>query len=160
VTNKKTPYHYWDSCIFIHLIAGNEPNGGTTLKTLAKHNTDGKLILATSTYTLAEVVKSKQCQVQLSATDKLKIENVFKRQTIRLYEVTRTIAERARELIWIASVKPADAIHLATAEEAEVIRFDTYDDRLIAKIKEKIPSNFWKHPFKIGHPTVLQQALF
>ena len=156
--SKKIPYHYWDSCTFIHLIAGNEPNGGTVLKTLSKNNTDGKLILATSVYTLAEVVKAKQCKTQLSSADKSKIKNVFIRESIRIYELTRIIAERARDLMWLSSLKPADAIHIVTAELAEVIRFETYDDKLISKVQE-IPDSFWKHRFDIGHPKLDQTEM-
>ena len=158
MTSKTIPFHYWDSNTFINVIQGNDPGGGGALRTLVKHVSEGKLLLATSTYTLAEVVKPLKHQGVLSLSDEEKIVNVFKWGNIRLYELTRLIAERARQLQWKSSLKPADAVHLATAEYAEVIRFETYDDKLISKFQSVSP-DFWKHKFEIGHPTISQSEL-
>jgi len=70
-----------------------------------------------------------------------------------VHDVTQLIAERARQLQWAAgaALKPADAIHLATAEYAGVERFETYDDNLTS-VAQKIPPGVWNHRFDIGHP--------
>lgn len=152
------PLHYWDSCTFIHIIQGNEPDGGRILKTRVRDVTEGRLRIVTSMFTLAEVVKPKRSKSVLSTQDETKIRSVFL-WPILLYELTRKIAERARELQWlINNIKPYDAIHLATAEFAYAYRFDTYDDPLI-KAVNKAPPNIWNHKFGIGHPDLIGYEL-
>lgn len=144
---------YWDSCIFIHIIAGNEPIGNGILKACVKDVELGKIKVVTSAFTLAEVVKTRQSQQSpLKQEDEMKIKEVFK-SSIYVYELTRIIAERAREIQWESNskIKPADSVHLATAEFASVERFETYDEELIKKTNV-IKKQFGKQIFIIGFP--------
>lgn len=155
--SKKSFLHYWDACIFINVIQGNEPDKGNILKTHVKDVVAGRIRIVTSSFTLAEVVKPKHSKIRLSKTDEIKIKGAFAKN-ILLYELTRKIAEKARELQWEIGVKPADSIHLATAEFAGVYYFATYDDRLIKKVKNA-PSGIWNHKFDIGHPQIVNYEL-
>jgi hypothetical protein len=47
--------------------------------------------------------------------------------------VTRNISESAQDLVWNQSIKPKDAIHVATALEAKIYILETFDDGLIGK---------------------------
>jgi predicted nucleic acid-binding protein len=154
----KAQLHYWDSNIFIIVIIGNEPDGGNILRAILKDIDEGRLKIATSAFTLAEVIKPRRSSEKLSQDDEAKVKNVFKITPINLFELSRHIAERAREIQWASNIKPPDAIHLATAEFAKVDRFDTYDDKLIAAAKA-IPVEFWQHQFEIGHPEPINYDL-
>jgi predicted nucleic acid-binding protein len=47
--------------------------------------------------------------------------------------VTRSIAETAQDVVWNNSVKPKDAIHVATALALSVPTLETFDDHLITR---------------------------
>jgi hypothetical protein len=57
----------------------------------------------------------------------------FRRSGIRVYNVTRAIAEQAQDVVWDFNVKPKDAVHVATALHLNVPIFETFDGDLIAK---------------------------
>jgi predicted nucleic acid-binding protein len=50
-----------------------------------------------------------------------------------LIDVTRLIGELAREIIWEHGVRPADAVHIASALYAQVDVLQTTDDRLLRR---------------------------
>ena len=52
---------------------------------------------------------------------------------MRLRNVTRVVSESAQELVWDHGVRPKDAIHVATALEAQVQALETFDDGLLKK---------------------------
>ncbi len=52
-------------------------------------------------------------------------------ERVVIQEVDRTLGERARDLVWNDKLRPKDAIHVATALDAKVDHFDTYDRGLI-----------------------------
>lgn len=64
--------------------------------------------------------------------------------------MTRSIAEGARDLVWRHSVRPKDAIHVATALAAKCSTLETFDDGLLKQtntigdpslvIRNQIPS--------------------
>ena len=147
---------YWDSCVFIHLIQGNEPGAGSDIKTLARHAKEGKIIIVTSTLTIAEVVKpSKNTDpTALDENDKRRIQACFVDDSIKIVDVTQFIAERAREIQWGVGVKPADAIHLATAEYSKSQFFDTTDEKSVIKKVEEATGFVWNHEFHVGFPVV------
>lgn len=56
------------------------------------------------------------------------ISNFFKQEYIVVVQVTRTIAEQARALIWrFTHLRPKDALHAATALYAEIENLHTFD---------------------------------
>jgi predicted nucleic acid-binding protein len=59
----------------------------------------------------------------------------------------RILAEEARKLVWGHGIKPKDAIHVATALDAEVDRMETFDDALIKK-----SGTVGSPPLEIGKP--------
>jgi hypothetical protein len=71
-----------------------------------------------------------------------------------LYDLDRTLGERAREVVWDHSVRPKDAIHVATALDAKVDQFDTFDGPLIS-----LSGKIGNPPLVIGPPN-LPQTLF
>ncbi len=64
---------------------------------------------------------------------KKRIVDFFKNEYIAVQNVTREVAELARDLVWEKKIKPKDAVHVASAIVAEVAFFETYDKPLIRK---------------------------
>jgi hypothetical protein len=61
------------------------------------------------------------------------IQNFFRRSFIRVVNVTRKVGEDAQILVWDHSVKPKDAIHVATAVFYKADAMETFDADLIKK---------------------------
>jgi len=156
--SRRLPLHYWDSCTFINLIQGQDPDNNGALKNLIEHIKRGELLIATSSLTLAEVVKPQRTTSRLTAADSNKIRDLFRLSSIRIFELTIPVAERAREIQWHLTVKPADAIHVATAESAKVLRFESFDDVLLGHLNAA-PSSLWTHCPRFGHPVPLTGQL-
>ena len=155
------PRHYWDANIFIWIIQGAVPAGEdiNVLRDNFRMVDTGRLSVITSTFTLAEVVKGKPGNTALSASDEKNITAAFAGQYISLYDVSQRVAERARELQWvIPGIKPADAVHLATAEQGNADRFVTYDSKLIDRV-EAILKQKLILKYSIGFPMVTNYSL-
>lgn len=63
--------------------------------------------------------------------DKLKA--FFRKSYIRPYNLTRSIAESAQDLVLNRDIRPKDAVHVATALELKVPALETFDDGLLKK---------------------------
>jgi hypothetical protein len=50
-----------------------------------------------------------------------------------LYELDRSIAEASQDVVWDYGVKPKDAVHVATAIDADAHCLETFDGPLRAK---------------------------
>jgi predicted nucleic acid-binding protein len=82
-----------------------------------------------------------------------KVQDFFQHEWIVVRELDRATAEAAREVVWNNSVKPKDAIHVATAllvhGQTPLDQLDTYDDDLLP-----LSETFGIPPLKIGHPEI------
>jgi predicted nucleic acid-binding protein len=94
----------------------------------------GKILIITSALTLSEVLALRG-KKRLPPNEKMKkkVIDFFKNEYIAVQNVTREVAEVSRDLVWDHSVKPKDAIHVASAISAGVTVFETYDKPLIRK---------------------------
>jgi predicted nucleic acid-binding protein len=61
------------------------------------------------------------------------VQKFFRRSYIRVYNVSRKLPESAQELVWDNSIKPKDAIHVATAIHLGADALETFDKNLIGK---------------------------
>jgi predicted nucleic acid-binding protein len=134
------PHHvYWDSCVFLSIF-NNHPDRHPTLRIILDEvrASRGSLKIYTSVLSLTEVafITQEQEQRQLGETTIATMDGLMGDQTlIQLIEVNRYIAILARSYIRTAmidrrSLKPPDAIHLASAVYAKVGQFQTYDGKL------------------------------
>lgn len=120
---------YWDSCAFLgHLQA--EPDkvqqcGGTLERAAA-----GEVGIITSALTITEVLWTKGSP-KLPEAKATILKRFFRHSYIRVHNVTRTIAEKAQEVVWANNVRPKDAIHVATALSLGVPTLETFDDDLL-----------------------------
>lgn len=108
-----------------------------------------KILIVTSALTLAEVLALRGAK-KIAPTPKLKrtVIDFFKNEYIAVQNVTREVAELARDLVWDRGIKPKDAVHVASAIVASVSFFETYDGPLIKKGKKIANIEFRQPPFR------------
>ena len=131
---------YWDSCVWLRYI-NETPEDKGVLDILLRDSAmrTGDIALITSTIALTEVAygAAEQNHQALDADVEQKIDSLWADQrAVTLVEFYPAIALQARGLIRISiergwSLRPFDAIHLATAQRLEVTEFHTYDQRLL-----------------------------
>jgi predicted nucleic acid-binding protein len=130
------PRSYWDACLFLSYING-DADRLADLETLLEAAYQGAVEIVTSTVSIVEVARGAQEQAgELDAVAMAKIDALWEPPSpIKLVEFHRVIATNARDLIrngirrgW--SLKPMDAIHLATAANAQAGELLTYDTAL------------------------------
>ncbi len=122
---------YWDSDCFLAWL-NEEPGKVDLCEAVLEEAAEGKIIIATSALTIAEVLKlrgEKKIPVEMEQ----EVIKFFKAEYIAIRNVTRLIAEQARALVWHNGIDPKDAIHVATALDARLPLFNTFDKNLLAK---------------------------
>lgn len=122
---------YWDSaaCLAYLQDEGENARGCALVLDAAEA---GRLELVISTLTIAEVLALKG-QAPIPSDRAETVRRFFRRRYFLVADVTRFIAEQARDLVWTHGVKPKDAIHVATALSARVPYLDTFDEGLLKK---------------------------
>ena len=89
-------------------------------------------MIFTSALTIAEVLWMRGAP--MIPQDKADIvRKLFRRSSVRVRNVTRTISENAQDLVWAQGIRPKDAIHVATALDADVVALETFDVELLKK---------------------------
>lgn len=122
---------YWDSNCFLGVL-NKEPDKEGACLAVVQEAKSTKLRLVTSALTLTEVLWPKGKPLQIPAEQAQEVQDFFEHEWIAVVVVDRLLAERARDLVWNHQVKYKDAIHVATALDADVEQFDTFDGDLIA----------------------------
>lgn len=131
------PIYYWDSCVFLAAIEGEAERVPTIEQMLAECD-EGKHSILTSHLSVTEVcfAKSEKSGKCLSESTEEKINKLWDAESpVKTVEVHEIVALNARQLIREVipkgfGLKPADAIHLATARMLNVAEFHTYDQKL------------------------------
>lgn len=132
---------YWDSDAFLGHLK-NEPDKVDACESVLAAAKDGKIIIVTSALTLAEVlyIKGKD---KIPVKDRQAVTDFFKHRYISVQNVTRAIAETARDVYWDFGIRPQDAIHVATALTLKIPVINTFDKQLLSKSG------------KIGNPPII-----
>jgi predicted nucleic acid-binding protein len=125
MADKKPLLYYWDSVVFIDLIE-ETPARIHRLRPIIDAAQAGKVVIVTSAFTMAEVVKVKNLNLLDEQAEKT-VTEFFENPYISIRNVDRFISERARPIVRFFNVKPPDAIHIATALLMEVQTFHTFD---------------------------------
>lgn len=124
---------YWDSNCFLAYF--NEEEGrADRCEFILSEAEKGGILIVTSALTLAEVLALRG-EKRLLPTENIKNKVVafFKQEYISVQNVTRTVAELARDLVWDDRIKPKDAVHVASALLVEAPILETFDRPLIRK---------------------------
>lgn len=125
----KGAWRYWDSCAFIGFL-GAEKERQPLCEPILNAARAGELLIVTSALTLTEVIKRKSCE-PIGREKSAVIQAFFEHEWIEVRELHRELAGEARRLIWDNGLKPKDAVHLATALDAQCPVLHTFDDDLL-----------------------------
>jgi predicted nucleic acid-binding protein len=127
----ETQRRYWDSDAFLGWLKA-EPDKVSECQAVIREAEAGQTEIVTSALTLAEVLYLRGHQ-PIPSADAEKLERFFEHEYIVVNDVDRMLAEEARKLVWNQGIRPKDAIHVATAIDAEVERLETFDADLIKR---------------------------
>lgn len=124
---------YWDSSAFLAYFQ-EETNRVANCEATLEDAEAGKILIVTCALTLAEVlaIRGKE-RLPPSPEMKRKVVDFFKNEYISVQNVTRQVAEIARDLVWENGVDPKDAVHVASALAVEAPILETFDKPLIGK---------------------------
>lgn len=152
------PMYYWDACVPLAYIQ-NEEERAHLVEAMLNEAEDKRYELFTSVLSVTEVafVEKEKATGQLDPAALDRIDSLWHPPSpLMLVEYFPQIAVGARDLIresvsrnW--SLKPPDAIHLATARHLQVEWFHSYDEKL-EKWGELLG-------FKVGEPQPFQVPL-
>ena len=146
-----SPRFYWDANAFLSFFQ-EVPGQVVSCRQVLEAVERGEATIVTSALTLTEVVYIKG-RVKMTSKDEDLIEGMFEKPYIVLIDVDRRTAENARHLLWrFASLKPKDAIHVASALITKANALHTFDEGLL-KLNGKIES------LKISRPALRQAEL-
>lgn len=124
---------YWDSNAFLAYFqeeAGRVDSCEAVLEAAER----GTILLVTCALTLAEVLALRG-KPRIAPTPEMKatVTAFFKNEYVSVQNISREVAELARDLVWDHGVKPKDAVHVASALVVEAPIFETFDKPLIRK---------------------------
>lgn len=124
---------YWDSSTFLAYFQ-EEASRVSACEATLEEAESGKILIVTCALTLAEVLAIRGKERLPPAPEmKQKVIDFFKNEYISVQNVTRQVAEKARDLVWDSGIDPKDAVHVASALVLEAPILETYDRPLIGK---------------------------
>ena len=118
---------YWDTSLFICFLNQDEKERRVICEDNLRHARDGKRVIYTSMWTIVEVIKPKGVQTPLTEEQASKIGKMFRWPWLRKVQVHEGVAFQASELARLYGLKPADAIHAATAISEKVDALQAWD---------------------------------
>lgn len=143
---------YWDSDCFLGYLQ-EEPDKVELCHEVLEAAEEGRVIIVTSALMIAEVLALRG-RDPVPADKRLAVEAFFRSNFIIVRNITRRIAESARTYVWDYGVKPKDALHVATAIDANLALLNTFDRDLIFKSGQIGPQ-----PLTIANPTWVEPKL-
>ena len=118
---------YWDTMLFVYWLEDHPQYASRVQEIHEKMERRGDS-LCTSVFTLGELLvgpcKTKDAEMSQGILE------YFKTSAVELLPFDAQVAERYAQIRAENNISPADAIHLATAAQAEVHLFLTNDQRL------------------------------
>ncbi len=143
---------YWDTCVFIHRLQATQEHINI-LRHLTRAAENGELEIVTSIFTSVEICyldKTQLTKPHFTIEQENKIVEFLDNPYIKLRQIDRDVARKSRSIVRnIPGIKPADALHLATAILYEVNEVQTYDPHLLS-ISEKMDNMKVVLPHWIG----------
>lgn len=110
---------YWDTTCFLCFLSRQENERRKICDDILRNAKNGKAILYTSTFTISEVVYPHRTTIpnprKLTTEEIEKISGMFKWRWLKKVDVDQRVAFKAVELTRDCNLRPADAIHAASA---------------------------------------------
>jgi len=122
---------YWDSDAFLAWLE-SEPGKAELSQGTLERAKAGEVLIITSALTLTEVLWRKGGP-KLPAAKAETLRKFFRHSYIRIVNLSRAIAEQAQDVVWNHSIKPKDAVHVATALFMKAPILETFDEDLLKK---------------------------
>jgi len=119
---------YLDSSVYIAAIK-DEENRALVVRQILEAAEKREIQIVASTFVAAEVIRMKGESLPLSSEKESEIDDLLKSERILWVELDLTVALEARKLARVHGLKPADAVHLASAIRAKADVLFRYDDR-------------------------------
>ena len=118
---------YWDTNLFIYLHE-DHPKFGPIVRRIYEGHIARNETLCTSVFTVGEVLTLPLRMKDVAAITAIR--DSMLSGEVELLPFTLAMAQRYGQIRAISSLKPADALHLATAIETKVNLFITNDQQL------------------------------
>ncbi|MFC2009082.1 type II toxin-antitoxin system VapC family toxin [Chloroflexota bacterium] len=122
---------YWDSSVWIALIKGETVDGVDRCRVprmILEDAAEGKVTIFISRLVQVEVHKRHGASPLTRSQDDQLQADFFSHEYIKKIDVDASIAERARQIAWLHGLKPADAIHVASALKVHAEVLHHWDD--------------------------------
>jgi predicted nucleic acid-binding protein len=132
---------YWDSDCFLGWLLA-EPDKEEKCRVVLQAAEERKLVIVSSALTVAEVLAIRG-RPRIGDDKRALIEGFFRNEYILIRNLTRRVAELARGMVWDHGISPKDAIHVATALDAKLSLFNTFDQDIC------------KHSGRLGSPILI-----
>ncbi len=141
-SNNNIPRFYWDSNVFVSLLDDEEEcysERAPIIATLLEEAENGRIEIYTSVFSMTEVAYLSVDKVKLTDESLDKINSLWNplSSPIKLVDVHQFITIKARDVLRktlknkeIPTLKPADAIHIATALDIGAHELHSYDQKM------------------------------
>ncbi len=123
-----------------------------TCRRLIQEAEAGEHKVVTSAFTIAELTRRNG---QVMHQFRAEIDGFFRNHYFLIFPVDRFVAEKARELVWDFSLKPGDAVQVATAIRSKSTILYTYDGQIIG-LNGKVPAIEIQQPTWSGQPKLIE----
>jgi predicted nucleic acid-binding protein len=133
---------YWDSDVIISLLSKDAERIGILAQLIGRAESDEIRIVA-STFSLCEVVRVDE---RLPDQERLIVE-FFRSPYILIQPLDWSVAQKTRAIVRRLGIKPNDAVHIASAIQADASVMHTYDEKLL-----KLSGKVGDPPLRIEEP--------
>jgi predicted nucleic acid-binding protein len=120
---------YWDTSLFLCFLNKEEQERRRVCEHLLQRARAGEIEIYTSYWTVVEVIRPKWIPARIPLTEQQVelIQGMFQWEWLRKVQVHQTVAFAASDLARKFKLKPADAIHAATALAKKVDALQAFD---------------------------------
>ncbi|HZN17885.1 MAG TPA: PIN domain-containing protein [Micromonosporaceae bacterium] len=144
---------YLDSCAFLYVI--NKTTGYEPVADLLHVAESGKVTIMMSPLTLVEVIGKPKDKPLDPATDS-RVRRLLDNPRFLVVEFDRTVALKARTFVGALGLKPADAIHMASAVVGRADVLMTFDTKF--PLGKRVDGVWVDIPYQYGGETLFSMA--
>ncbi|RLK13337.1 putative nucleic acid-binding protein [Micromonospora sp. M71_S20] len=145
---------YLDSCAFLYVL--NQTEGYEPVADLLRLADAGQVTVMTSPLILVEV-RGAPRSADFDMARENRVRRMIDNPRLLLVEFDRPVALKARDLSWRYRLKPADAIHLASAVIGEANAFMTFDGGF--PCGTEVDGVWVDKPYKYGGPDLFDGTI-